>query len=362
MSTFVNKNSSSLEFSDSNWICPICNLKISLSLYYCLCGGARSIKSKSPSLSTLPSVLLLEICRLLPYSEVMLFSLLSSFWFNLLASKKARDWSYFPILINIEFSHIVVTSNPYDLINILEKNTIATVKRLSSQVSQMTCWSWEGQLLQNITVQTSIVASPDFVKDKDPCIMSSFSYKSHPQKITRHFRYFDSQKNIHWVVFQRLEAREIFDFCYFWKNHIILTKQNDIVWFNAENGEFEINWKISNIDVNSKIVSIQIYRGFLWILYQDLLLCYNQKGKLLNQYKNSLELIWNCFVIRGNFIILYEETKSCLMIIDRRNERNPIFYFDHVPKHCTQLKLWNNLLFMKGDDCQSVIVFKLIKK
>ena len=313
----------------------------------------------------LPSVLLLQICRLLTKPQVMSLHTLCSFWNELLKSEKARDWMYFPIVLDIQFSHHIITPTTYDFMDFPEKDTIATTERrrgTEKAVNEWSYWNFEGIFLRKITAQIS-TCSTDLSQDKDERTMSLFQQDVHPQIINRYLRYYDLNHNIHWILFQSLKTTEKYDFCYFWKKKIILVKTNEISWFDGYTGIREKFWSLV-LPPNSlnKIILIRIHDGLLWILYPDILFCYNLDGTLLKTFINREGFIWDCFVLRANFIIFYEQTHSCLMIIDRKNPNKPMLYSDYVSKQFHQLKLWNNLLFMKGDDCKSIIVFKLIKK
>ena len=86
--------------------------------------------------------------------KVMCLPILSSFWFKLLASEKARDWVYFPILINIQFSPIIITSKMYDFLDVTSKNCIA-IQHRRSDVSEWSCYNFKGVFLHNSTSQIS---------------------------------------------------------------------------------------------------------------------------------------------------------------------------------------------------------------
>ena len=122
------------------WICDICNLELPIHLVYCLCGGERSTKRWKLYLLHLPSVLLLHICLLLPYCEVIRLQIVSTFWHQFLTSEKARDWPYFPVLINIQFSYIIRTFTIFDALDIIKKDIIAT-REIASDIS-ISKWSY----------------------------------------------------------------------------------------------------------------------------------------------------------------------------------------------------------------------------
>ena len=212
-----------------------------------------------------------------------------------------------------------------------------------------------------MTAQLSTYSS-SLIKDPQRRTMLFFNRDSKSQQIIQYERYFDHQKNVHWVAIQVFKIIKQYDFYYFWKNDIILVKNNYLSWFRVENGDKATTWQLATANVQSKILAMQIHAGLVWILYVDTLLCYTKKGTFIRKYKNSIGLSWTSFVVRANFIILYEQTQFCLMIINRKNENEPMVYSESVPKQCTQLRLVNNLLFMKADDSKSIVVFKLIKK
>ena len=281
MKNWKNSMSSSLQLG-SNWICEICNLEIPLELSYCLCGGPKYPfgkkyeKTKQLFLIGLPNVLLLHICQFLIYSEAIYLQILSSFWFKLLTSENARNWAYFPILIDIQFSHTIIVSKMYDFLEVTSNDSIATRHR-RSEVSDWSCWSFKGVFLHNITSQISD-NSPLLVQDKEKRGMALFDRHTFPQRITRFWRYFDSQTNVHWVAFQSLDVREKYDFCQFWNKNIILGKPNSIDCFEVEREKLQKIWQINlpiNLQSKNIISSIQIYSGLVWILYPHILLCYN---------------------------------------------------------------------------------------
>ena len=307
------------------WICEICNLQIPIHLHYCLCGGERFTKGRKIYLFNLPSVLLLNICHLLNYTEVICLHILSSFWHRFFTSKKACHWTYFPILMNIEFSNIIHTFTIFDHINIIQADIIATGK-VSSQVSRCmwSYWSLKGELLEKMSAEISTY-SPSLREDPESRSMFLFNNCSNSQQITHYQRYFDHQNNTHWVPYQCFKLKKKYDFCHFWNNNTILVKKNYLSWYQAINGKKEIRWQLVTTNIQSKIREMQIHGGFVWILYSDTLSCYKRNGKFLRQYKNSEGFSWTCFVIRANFIILYEQSQFCLMIINRKNEKNLLF-------------------------------------
>ena len=311
---------------------------------------------------TLPNAILLEICRFLPYKEVISLHTISHLWKEILMSRLAQEWDYFPVLVNVDYLCTLYSLEPYDQFVSFEQKDIFVRRKNQFNKSFGWGWNYNGTTFRPFKIYLSDWF-PTLQQDLKHTVVALCDLDAH--FINLYKQYFDTFNDVYWVQFGcwKFEHEGVAS-CYSQSNVVLADQNNTIYIYSLLKGLLLSQFIIPDQDKKGIILSLAIDDGRIRVLYQNVLYFINFQGILLEKYTPiRAKWSWISVATRSNYIFLCVENPSFIEVINRaENRRLSIALEKNVPKHCKQLGILHNILCLQGDDEKSIVLFKLIKK